>query len=73
MVVAIVAPKAPDDMTGSIGFGVGVIPNAQLAGTTGQVARDLIRNRERWGLTYYPIPDRAMENFAPVLAALRGR
>jgi len=44
-----------------------------LYGTTGQVARDLIRNRERWGLTYYPIPDRAMENFAPVLAALRGR
>jgi hypothetical protein len=32
------APKGADDMTGSLGFGVGVIPNAQLVGTSGQVA-----------------------------------
>jgi hypothetical protein len=37
-VSALSAPKGPDDMTGSLGFGVGVIPNAQLAGTNGQVA-----------------------------------
>ena len=35
---AISAPKAADDMTGSLGFGVGVIPNVQLVGTSGQVA-----------------------------------
>jgi hypothetical protein len=35
---AMTAPKSADDMTGSLGFGVGVIPNAQLIGTTGQVA-----------------------------------
>jgi hypothetical protein len=35
---AVSAPKGADDMTGSIGFGVGVIPNAQLAGTNGEVA-----------------------------------
>src|SRR5258708_1021864 len=32
------APKGANDMTGSLGFGVGVVPNAQLAGTNGQVA-----------------------------------
>jgi hypothetical protein len=31
------APKSADDMTGSIGFGVGVIPNGELAGTDGNV------------------------------------
>jgi hypothetical protein len=30
-------PKSPDDMGGSIGFGIGIIPNAQLVGTTGIV------------------------------------
>ena len=44
-----------------------------LYGSATQVARDLERRRERLGITYYPIPDRAMENFAPVVAALRGR
>jgi hypothetical protein len=38
MASAMAAPKAADDMTGSVGFGVGVIPNNQLVGTTGQVA-----------------------------------
>ena len=44
-----------------------------LYGTTGQVSRDLVRRRGRWGISYYPIPERAMENFAPVVAALRGK
>ena len=35
---ALSGPKGADDMTGSLGFGIGVIPNAQLAGTNGQVA-----------------------------------
>jgi hypothetical protein len=37
-VQAIMAPKSPDDMTGSLGFGVGVIQNVELLGTTGEVA-----------------------------------
>ena len=32
------APKSPDDLTGSIGFGVGVATNTELVGTTGDVA-----------------------------------
>jgi alkanesulfonate monooxygenase SsuD/methylene tetrahydromethanopterin reductase-like flavin-dependent oxidoreductase (luciferase family) len=44
-----------------------------LYGSTAKVLADLERRRERLGITYYPIPDRAMENFAPVVAAARGR
>ena len=44
-----------------------------LYGTADQVAADLVRRRERFGISYYPIPDRAMEGFAPVVAALRGK
>jgi len=32
------APRAADDMTGSVGFGVGVVQNVQLVGTTADVA-----------------------------------
>src|SRR5262245_23824295 len=38
MASAMAAPKAADDMTGSVGFGVGLIANNQLFGTAGQVA-----------------------------------
>jgi probable F420-dependent oxidoreductase len=44
-----------------------------LYGSTAQVVGDLERRRERFGISYYPVPDHAMENFAPVVAALRGR
>ena len=44
-----------------------------LYGTAGQVARDILRRRERLGISYYSIPERAMESFAPVIVALRGR
>ena len=44
-----------------------------LYGTTAQLLSDLERRRERLGITYYPIPERAMENFAPVVAAAKGR
>lgn len=43
-----------------------------LYGSARQVADDLVRRRERFGITYYPIPDRDMETFAPVVARLRG-
>ncbi len=44
-----------------------------LYGSLGQVRDDLFRRRERFGISYYPIPHWAMENFAPVVAALHGR
>ena len=44
-----------------------------LYGSAAQVAGDLRRWRERWSISYYPLPDRAMENFAPVVALLRGQ
>ena len=44
-----------------------------LYGSASQVAGDLLRRRERLGISYYPIPDRHMESFAPVVAALRGQ
>jgi hypothetical protein len=31
-------PRAEGDMTGSLGFGIGVIPSTQIVGTAGQVA-----------------------------------
>ena len=43
-----------------------------LYGTAAQVARDLVERRERLGFSYWPIPDGAMESFAPVVARLRG-
>jgi probable F420-dependent oxidoreductase len=44
-----------------------------LYGSAEQIERDLIRRRERLGISYYPIPERLMTDFAPVVAALRGR
>ncbi len=44
-----------------------------LYGSAAQVTRDLLRRRERLGISYYSIPERSMESFAPVVAALAGR
>jgi hypothetical protein len=35
---AMAMPKGADDMTGSVGFGVGAIPSTQIVGTNGTVA-----------------------------------
>jgi probable F420-dependent oxidoreductase len=42
-----------------------------LVGTTEQMVEAIERRRERWGFTYWVVPDSAMEDFAPVVASLR--
>ncbi len=44
-----------------------------LYGSAAQVTGDLLRRRERLGISYYSIPEHSMEAFAPVVAALTGR
>ena len=41
-----------------------------LAGSPEAIAEELVRRRERWGLSYYLIPEDAMTAFQPVLEAL---
>ncbi|MGH2938198.1 MAG: TIGR03621 family F420-dependent LLM class oxidoreductase [Solirubrobacterales bacterium] len=41
-----------------------------LAGTIDQMVEQLHRQRDRWGYTYYTIPDTAVRELAPLLAAL---
>ncbi len=43
-----------------------------LIGTLGQIEEDLVRRRERYGITYVFVPGTAMEAFAPVVARLTG-
>jgi hypothetical protein len=43
-----------------------------LYGTLGQLRDQLLRRRERSGVSAYGIPSRAMESFAPLLASLEG-
>jgi hypothetical protein len=44
-----------------------------LAGARGSIREQLMRHRERLGITYWTIPADAMEAFAPVASALAGR
>jgi probable F420-dependent oxidoreductase len=44
-----------------------------LYGSTADLERTLLEHRERLGITYYGLPDRAMESFAPLVRELRGR
>lgn len=44
-----------------------------LFGTLEQIRGDLLRWRERLGISYFALPDPAMESLAPVVADLRGR
>jgi len=41
-----------------------------LAGTTDDICEMIRRHRERWGFTYWVVPDDAMEAFAPVVGRL---
>ena len=41
-----------------------------LVGTVEQLCETLQQRRERWGFTYWVVPDDAMEAFAPVVARL---
>ncbi len=42
-----------------------------LYGSTDDLKRQLLRRRERLGITYYGLPEKAMEPFAPLLRELR--
>jgi hypothetical protein len=44
-----------------------------LIGTAEQVADDLLRHRERYGVSYQCVLQPAMTDFAPVIELLRGR
>lgn len=43
-----------------------------LYGSTAELRRQLLERRERLGITYYGLPERALEPFAPLVRALRG-
>jgi probable F420-dependent oxidoreductase len=44
-----------------------------LFGTVDAVCEELLRRRERFGISYLTVPDAALEAFAPVVARLSGR
>ena len=44
-----------------------------LYGSTAELKRLLVERRERLGITYYGLPERALEPFAPLVRELRGR
>ena len=44
-----------------------------LVGTVDQMVEDLVKRRERWGISYYVVFEPAMEALAPVVARLAGR
>lgn len=43
-----------------------------LAGTVDELVDTLTSRRERYGISYWVVPDRAMDDFAPVVARLSG-
>jgi hypothetical protein len=43
-----------------------------LIGSVEGIAASLQEMRERWGTSYFSIPERHMQEFAPVVARLRG-
>jgi hypothetical protein len=44
-----------------------------LIGTVEQMIADLQARRDRWGISYYIVPEPYMDAFAPVVASLTGR
>lgn len=44
-----------------------------LVGTEAEIADDLMRRREEFGISYVSVPHAAMEPFAPIVARLAGR
>ena len=68
-----------DAIAGPLARGFGV-PEEQafavplvLAGTVAELSAEVERRRERYGFTYWIVPDDAMEAFAPVVERLEGR
>ncbi|MEU8346760.1 TIGR03621 family F420-dependent LLM class oxidoreductase [Spirillospora sp. NPDC048832] len=46
---------------------------SQFVGPAEHIAEQMLARRDRYGFTYYQVPDSAMEAFAPVVALLAGR
>jgi hypothetical protein len=44
-----------------------------LVGTEAEIADDLLRRRDEFGISYVSVPHSAIEAFAPVVARLSGR
>ena len=44
-----------------------------MYGSRSSLVEDLLRQRERLGISYIALPGRAMRAFGPVVAALRGK
>lgn len=61
-------------VAGLEGFVTGLIGTPYvLAGTRASVRDQVLRHRERLGLTYWTVPVEAMESFAPIVEELAGR
>jgi hypothetical protein len=43
-----------------------------LAGHADRIGAELVRRRERWGISYYVIPSESMSDFQPVVDRLAG-
>jgi hypothetical protein len=56
-----------------IGDGMAVTELAEipyvLVGTVDEIADEVLRARDRWGITYFAV--RSLEDFAPVIARVR--
>lgn len=78
---AFVAQVTPDRdaMAALLADGFGLTPEdalgtpLALVGTVAQLVETLLERRERWGFSYIGIGPEAMDDFAPVVAALAGR
>jgi len=44
-----------------------------LYGSRRSIVEDLLERRERLGISYIALPERAMRSFAPIVAELRGK
>ncbi len=71
-----------DDREGQLatmaaGFGLSADELAEhphvLVGSPSQIAEELVRRRERYGISYVTVSSRVMQDFAPVVEALAGR
>jgi hypothetical protein len=44
----------------------------ELIGTQDEIVGHLVRNRERYGVSYITVPERYMQEFAPIVERLAG-
>jgi probable F420-dependent oxidoreductase len=68
------APQTLESMAAAFGVSPREAPDVPLllVGTIDELCDAILSRRERWGFTYWVIPDTAMESFAPVVDRLAG-